>query len=148
VAPGRRVIARQQATLHDDAQQAPAYTRLRLGDGVGIDPGGGMEEDRAGGGGVEHAVDDDTAEVEMRVEGGTEAVDEDHRAEVRRAPGAGTVRAQALLHQPQVHRHRATAPEHHRICDRNAFVRSCFGWAKNSAGGPCSTITPPSVKYM
>jgi electron transfer flavoprotein alpha/beta subunit len=34
-----------------------------------------MEDDLARRGRVEHAVDDDTMEVEVRVEGGTEAVD-------------------------------------------------------------------------
>ena len=33
--------------------------RPSMGDGVGLEPGGGMENDPAGGGGVEHAVDDD-----------------------------------------------------------------------------------------
>jgi hypothetical protein len=53
------IIARQQATSHEHAQQAPAHLRLHLGDGGGIEAGGGMEDD-PGRGEVEHAVDDDT----------------------------------------------------------------------------------------
>ena len=63
-----RVIARQQAAAHEDAQQPPAHLRLHLGDGVGIEPGGGMEDDPARGGGVEHAVDDDAVKVEVGIE--------------------------------------------------------------------------------
>jgi hypothetical protein len=51
-----------------------------------------------GAGGVEHAVDDDAMEVQMRIEGGTEAVDEGDRAEARRRARTKAVRAQALLH--------------------------------------------------
>ena len=51
------VIARQQAAAHEDAQQPPAH--LHLDDGVGLDPGGGTEDDPARGGRVEDAVDDD-----------------------------------------------------------------------------------------
>ena len=40
-----------------------------------------MENDPAGGGGVEHAVDDHAMRVQMRIERGTEAVDEGDRAE-------------------------------------------------------------------
>jgi hypothetical protein len=40
-------------------------------------------------------------EVQVRIEGGAEAVDEGHRAEAGHAPSAGTVRAQALLHHAQ-----------------------------------------------
>ena len=54
-----RVIVRQQAAAHEYAQQPPAHLCLHLGDGVGLEPGGGMENHPAGGGGVEHAVDDD-----------------------------------------------------------------------------------------
>jgi hypothetical protein len=43
-----------------------------------------MEHDPAGGGGVEHAVDDDTVKMEVGIEAGAEAVDEGHRAEARR----------------------------------------------------------------
>ena len=52
-----------------------------------------------GGGG--HAVDDGTAEMQAGNESGAEAVDESRRAEARRAAGARTVSAQALLHQSQ-----------------------------------------------
>jgi hypothetical protein len=41
------------------------------------------------------------AKVQMRIEGGTETVDEGHRAEARRAPGALAVRAQARLYRAQ-----------------------------------------------
>ena len=67
-----RVIARQPGPAHEDAQQAPAHLRLHLGDGVGIEPESGMEDDPARGGGVEHAVDDHAVKVEMRIEGGAE----------------------------------------------------------------------------
>jgi hypothetical protein len=62
-------------------EQVPANKRLDHGDGVGVDAGGDMKHDIARGGGVEHAVDDDTMEMEVRVEGGTEAVDEGYGAE-------------------------------------------------------------------
>ena len=52
-----------------------------------------------GGGG--HAVDDGAAEMQVGIESGAEAVDEGRRAEARRAAGARTVSAQALLHQSQ-----------------------------------------------
>jgi len=39
----------------------PADTRLDLGDGVGVDAGGGMEDDPASGGGVQHAPSMTTA---------------------------------------------------------------------------------------
>jgi hypothetical protein len=96
-----RIIAWQQATPHEAVQQAPADTRLDLGDGVGVDPGGGMEDDPARGNGVEQAVDDDAVEVQVGIERRAEAVDEDYRAEARRAAGAGTMCAQALLHRAQ-----------------------------------------------
>jgi len=41
------VIARQQAPAHEHAQQPPAHACLYVGDGVGIEPGGGMEDDPA-----------------------------------------------------------------------------------------------------
>ena len=50
---------------------------------------------------LEHAVDDHAVEVQVRIERRTEAVDEGDRAETCRAPGAWTVRAQALLHHTQ-----------------------------------------------
>jgi len=53
--------SRPRAREH--VQQAPAHLRLHLGDGVGLEPGGGMENDPARGGGVEHAVEDDTVKV-------------------------------------------------------------------------------------
>ena len=40
-----RVIARQQATPHEEAQQAPAHLRLDFGDGGGFEPGDVMEDD-------------------------------------------------------------------------------------------------------
>ncbi len=57
-------------------------------------------------------------------------IDTDERADVNRGPLSRKL------------------PSDQSICDRKARVRSCFGLAKNSAGGPSSTITPPSVKYM
>ena len=96
-----RIIARQQASAHEHAQQPPAHLRLHLGDGVGIDPGGGMEDDPARGSGVEHAVDDDTVKVEVGIEAGAETVDEGHRTEVRRGACTGAVRLQVLLHHAQ-----------------------------------------------
>jgi hypothetical protein len=58
-----RGIARQQAASHEAAPWVPAQLRRHLGDGVGIDPGGGTKDAPACGGGVEHAVGDDTVEV-------------------------------------------------------------------------------------
>jgi hypothetical protein len=83
------------------AADAPAHALLHRGDGVGVDPGRGMEDDPAGGSDVKHTVDDDTVKVRMRIEAGTEAVDEGHRAEARRGALTWAVRAQALLHQSQ-----------------------------------------------
>jgi hypothetical protein len=62
------VVARQQAPAHEHAQQPPAHLRLHLGDGVGLEPGRGTEDDPARGGGVEHAVDDDAVKVEVGIE--------------------------------------------------------------------------------
>ena len=39
------VIGRQQAAPHEEAQQAPAHLRLDFGDGGGIEPARGMEDD-------------------------------------------------------------------------------------------------------
>jgi hypothetical protein len=64
-----RVIARQQAAAHEDAQQPPAHALLHFGEGWRIEPGGGMEDDPARGGGVEHAVDNHTMEVQVEIEG-------------------------------------------------------------------------------
>ncbi len=36
-----RVIGWPQAAAHEHAQQAPAHLQLHLGDGVGLEPGGG-----------------------------------------------------------------------------------------------------------
>ena len=77
--------------------------RPSMGDGVGIDPGRRMEGDPAGRRGREHAVDDHRVKVEVEIEKGAEAVDEDDRAEAGRGSGARTVRAQALLHRLQEH---------------------------------------------
>src|SRR5438034_600661 len=74
-----RVIARQQATMHEAASHAPANPRLNLGDGVGIDADGSMEDDPSCGGGVEHAVDDDAMEVQAGIERRAETLDEGHR---------------------------------------------------------------------
>jgi hypothetical protein len=78
------VIAWQQAAAHENAQQPPAYLRLHPDDGVGIDAAGGREDDPARGGGVEHAVDDDAAKMEVGIECRAEAVDEGHGAEACR----------------------------------------------------------------
>src|SRR6266508_2174876 len=67
-----RVSAWQQAAAHEDAQQALPQPRLHLSDGGGIEPSGGMEDDHACGGRVEHAVDDDTVEVQVGIEAGAE----------------------------------------------------------------------------
>jgi hypothetical protein len=45
---------------------------LHQGDGAGIDPGGGSEEDPACGDGAEDAVDDDAVEVQLRIGAGAE----------------------------------------------------------------------------
>jgi ABC-type branched-subunit amino acid transport system ATPase component len=60
-----RVILRQQAAAHDDAQQPPAHARLLFGDGSRIDPGGFPEHDPARRSGLEHAVDDHAVEVQV-----------------------------------------------------------------------------------
>ena len=57
---------------------------LRLGDGVGLEPGGCMENDPARSGGVEHAVDDDAVKMEVGIECRAEAVDEGDGAEACR----------------------------------------------------------------
>ena len=64
-----RIIARQQAAAHEDAQQAPAHARLHRGDGWRIEPGGGVEDNPACSGGVEHAVDDDAMKVQVGIGG-------------------------------------------------------------------------------
>jgi hypothetical protein len=66
--------------VHEPAQQPPAHLCRHLGDGVGLEPGGGVEDNPAGGRGVEHAVDDHAMEVQVGIEAGAEAVDESHRA--------------------------------------------------------------------
>ena len=95
-----RVIARQQAAAHEHAQHPPAHLRLHLGDGGGIEAGGGMEDDPARGG-VEHAVDDRAVKVQVRIERRAEAVDEGHRAETRRGARTRAARAQASRHGAQ-----------------------------------------------
>jgi hypothetical protein len=45
---------------------------LHQGDGVGIDPGGGSEDDPARGDGTEDAVDGDTVEVQVGIGAGAE----------------------------------------------------------------------------
>ena len=62
------VIARQQTAPHEEPQQAPAHLRLHRGDGWRIDPAGGVEDDPARRGRVEHAVDDDAMEVQVGIE--------------------------------------------------------------------------------
>ena len=75
-----RGIVRQQAAPHNDWQKLPAHLRLHRRDGVPTEPAGGMDNDPVRGGSVEHAVDDDAVEVEVGIEGGTDAVDERDRA--------------------------------------------------------------------
>jgi hypothetical protein len=67
------VIVRQHAAAHEHAQQAPAYLRLHLGDGVVLELDGGMEWDPARSGGVEHAVDDDAVKMEIGIKRRAEA---------------------------------------------------------------------------
>jgi hypothetical protein len=62
-----RVIGWQPGTARENAQQPPAHACLHVGDGVGIELGGGPEDDPARGGGVEHAVDYDTVKVQMQI---------------------------------------------------------------------------------
>jgi len=76
-----RGMVRQQAAPHNDGQQLPAHLRLHRRDVVPTEPLGGMDNDPVRGSSVEHAVDDDAVEVQVGIEGGTEAVDErDHAA--------------------------------------------------------------------
>jgi hypothetical protein len=99
-----RVIARQQAAAaHEDAQQPPAHALLHFGEDWRIEPSGGMEDDPARGGGVEHAVDDHAVEVQVEIEGGTEAVNERDRAEARRRARNLNCAYAALLHRAQEH---------------------------------------------
>jgi len=96
-----RAIVRQQAALHNDGQQLLAHPRLNCRDDVPTEPAGGMDNDPVRGGSVEHAVDDDAVEVQVGIEGGTEAVDERDRA----VAGRGIVdpedrrRTQVWLHE-------------------------------------------------
>ncbi len=88
--------ARQHAAAHQGSQQASAHLRLHLGDGGGRDPGGGSEDDPTRAGGVEHAVDDLVVKMKVGIERRAEAVDEGHRAEMRRRTRTRAVRPQAL----------------------------------------------------
>ena len=60
-----------------------------------------MEDDPARRGRVEHAIDDDAVEVQVRIERRAEAVDEGDRAEASRGARTRAVRAQAGLHGAQ-----------------------------------------------
>jgi len=95
-----RVIARQQPTAHEHAQQPPAHLRLYLGDGGGIEAAIGMEDDPARGG-VEHTVDGRVVKVQVRIRRRAEAVDEGHRAEAGGGTRPRTVGAQAGRHRAQ-----------------------------------------------
>ena len=96
-----RILARQQSPAHKDAQQPPAHLRLHRGEGLLIEPAGGVEDDPARRIGREHAVDDHAMEVQMGIERRAKAVDEGDRAETSQGSRASTVRAQALLHHAQ-----------------------------------------------
>jgi hypothetical protein len=52
------IIARQQAAAHEHAQQPPAHACLHVGDGVGVELGGGPEDDLARGGGLDVSEED------------------------------------------------------------------------------------------
>ena len=78
--PVARGVGREQAAPHEGAQQPVAHLLLHLGNGVRIEPGGGTEDDPARRIGLEHAVDDHAVEVQVGIEGETEAVDEGDRA--------------------------------------------------------------------
>jgi hypothetical protein len=60
-----------------------------------------MEDDPARRGHVEHAVDDDAVDVQVRIERRAEAVDEGDRAEASRRARARATRAQAGLYGAQ-----------------------------------------------
>jgi hypothetical protein len=71
-----RIIARQQAAARENAQQAPAHACVHCSDGWRIEPDGGVEDNSARRGSVEHAVDDDAMKVQVGIERRAEAVDE------------------------------------------------------------------------
>ena len=85
-------IARQQAATDEHAQQPPAHALLHRGEGLLIQPGGGMEDDPARDGGVEHAVDDDAVEVQVGIQRRPEAVNERDRTEAGRGARTQAVR--------------------------------------------------------
>ena len=95
-----RVIARQQAAAHEDAQQPPAHAPLHFGEGWPHRARRRHENDPAHG--VEHAVDDRAIEVQVEIEGGAEAVNLRDRAERAQEP-TWSVRTQALLPRAQEH---------------------------------------------
>jgi hypothetical protein len=64
-------------------------------------PGRRMEDDAARRSGRKHAADDHPMEVQVGIEGGTEAVDEGDCAEAGREARTWTVRPQASLHHAQ-----------------------------------------------
>jgi len=61
-----RVVGWQQTAAHEAAQQPPAHACLHLRDGGGIKAGGGTKDDPARGG-LEHAVDDRSVKVQVRI---------------------------------------------------------------------------------
>ena len=64
------------------------------------DPGRGT-------GGVEHALEDAAVKVQVFIQGGTEAVDENRRPEAGRSVATGTMCAQAAFHRAH-----QDAPDH------------------------------------
>jgi len=88
-----RGIVWQQATPPEQAQQARAHLRRYCRDGMGIERGGCVEDDRACGGRVKHAGDDDAVDVQVCIERRVDAVDEGDRADASRGARIRVVRA-------------------------------------------------------
>ncbi len=98
---GLRLYRLQQPAPGHHPQQSPAHGSLDGHERWFIHSGSRVKGDAAGRGGSKHAIDDDAVEVEMGVEQGTKAVDENHRPEGGRGAGARAALAQLLLDRAQ-----------------------------------------------
>lgn len=83
-----------------------------------------MEDSAPGGCGREHAVDDHAVDMQVGIQGGTEAMDEGHRPESGRGAGARTVRPQALFHRAR------EQPSRRALQSGSRKQRSRFGTAR------------------